>query len=47
MIDANEGVTDQDAKIAGEAHEAGKGIIIAVKKWDEYEKDNNTTERYK
>jgi len=47
MIDANEGVTDQDAKIAGEAHEAGKGIIIAVNKWDEYEKDNNTVERYK
>ena len=37
MIDANEGVTEQDAKIAGEAHEAGKGIIIAVHKWDEYE----------
>ena len=47
MIDANEGVTDQDAKIAGEAHEAGKGVIIAVNKWDEYEKDNNTTEKYK
>lgn len=47
MIDANEGVTDQDAKIAGEAHEAGKGIIIVVNKWDEYEKDNNTTEIYK
>ena len=47
MIDANEGVTDQDAKIAGEAHEAGKGIIIAVNKWDEYEKDTNTTEQYK
>ena len=47
MIDANEGVTDQDAKIAGEAHEAGKGIIIAVNKWDEYEKDNNTVEKYK
>ncbi len=47
MIDANEGVTDQDAKIAGEAHEAGKGIIIAVNKWDDYEKDNNTVERYK
>ena len=38
MIDANEGVTDQDAKIAGEAHEAGKGIIIVVNKWDEIEK---------
>lgn len=47
MIDANEGVTDQDAKIAGEAHEAGKGVIIAVNKWDEYEKNNNTTEKYK
>lgn len=47
MIDANEGVTDQDAKIAGEAHEAGKGIIIVVNKWDEIEKDNNTTERFK
>ena len=47
MIDANEGVTDQDAKIAGEAHEAGKGIIIVVNKWDEYEKDTNTTEKYK
>ncbi len=47
MIDANEGVTEQDAKIAGEAHEAGKGIIIAVNKWDEYEKDNGTIERYK
>ena len=45
MIDANEGVTEQDAKIAGEAHEAGKGIIIAVNKWDEYEKDNNTVEK--
>ena len=47
MIDANECVTEQDAKIAGEAHEAGKGIIIAVNKWDEYEKDNNTVEKYK
>lgn len=47
MIDANEGVTDQDAKIAGEAHEAGKGVIIVVNKWDDIEKDNNTTEVYK
>ena len=47
MIDANEGVTDQDAKIAGEAHEAGKGIILVVNKWDEIEKDNNTTEKFK
>ena len=47
MIDANEGVTDQDAKIAGEAHEAGKGIIIVVNKWDEYEKKTGTLEKYK
>ena len=47
MIDANEGVTDQDAKIAGEAHEAGKGLIIVVNKWDEYEKDTGTLEKYK
>lgn len=47
MIDANEGVTEQDTKIAGEAHEAGKGIIIVVNKWDEYEKDNETVEKYK
>lgn len=47
MIDANEGVSEQDTKIAGEAHEAGKGVIIAVNKWDEYEKDTNSTEKYK
>ena len=47
LIDANEGVTDQDAKIAGEAHEAGKGVIIVVNKWDEYEKDTGTLENYK
>lgn len=47
MIDGTEGVTDQDAKIAGEAHEAGKGVIIVVNKWDDVEKDNNTTEIYK
>ena len=47
LIDANEGVTDQDAKIAGEAHEAGKGIIIVVNKWDEYEKKTGTMEKYK
>lgn len=47
MIDGTEGVTDQDTKIAGEAHEAGKGVIIVVNKWDEVEKDNNTTEKYK
>ncbi len=47
MIDATEGVTDQDTKIAGEAHEAGKGIIIVINKWDEIEKDNNTFEDFK
>ncbi len=47
MIDAKEGVTDQDTKIAGEAHEAGKGIIIVINKWDEVEKDNNTLENFK
>ena len=47
LIDANEGVTDQDAKIAGEAHEAGKGIILVVNKWDEYEKNTGTLEQYK
>ena len=46
MIDATEGVTDQDTKIAGEAHEAGKGVIIVVNKWDLYEKDNGTLEKY-
>lgn len=46
MIDAQEGVTDQDAKIAGEAHEAGKGIIIVVNKWDAVEKENGTLEKY-
>lgn len=47
LIDALEGVTDQDAKIAGEAHEAGKAIILVVNKWDEYEKENGTLEKYK
>lgn len=47
VIDATEGVTDQDAKIAGEAHEAGKGIIIVVNKWDLIEKDTGTLEKYK
>ena len=47
MIDAKDGVTDQDAKILGEAHEAGKGIIIAVNKWDEIEKETGTLEKYK
>ena len=47
MIDANEGVTEQDKKIAGEAHEAGKGTIIVINKWDEYEKDEHTIDQYK
>ena len=47
LIDALEGVTDQDAKIAGEAHEAGKSIIIVVNKWDEYEKETGSLEAYK
>ena len=46
MIDANEGVTEQDTKIAGLAHESGKGVIIASNKWDEYEKENGTLEQY-
>lgn len=46
MIDAKEGVTEQDTKIAGEAHEAGKGIIIVVNKWDEIEKETGTLEKY-
>lgn len=47
MIDATEGVTDQDAKIAGEAHESGKGIIIVINKWDKLEKETGTLEKYK
>ncbi len=47
LIDATEGVTDQDAKILGEAHEAGKGIIIVINKWDAVEKENGTLEAYK
>lgn len=42
LIDATEGVTEQDAKIAGIAHENGKGVIIAVNKWDAIEKDDKT-----
>ena len=46
LIDALEGVTEQDAKIAGIAHERGKGIIIAVNKWDALEKDDKTIYRF-
>ncbi len=42
MIDATEGVTEQDAKIAGIAHDRGKGIIVAVNKWDAVEKNDKT-----
>ncbi len=45
MIDATEGVTEQDAKIAGIAHDRGKGIIICVNKWDAVEKDDKTIYR--
>lgn len=46
VIDASEGVTEQDAKIAGIAHERGKGIIIAVNKWDAIEKNDKTIYEY-
>ncbi len=46
MIDATEGVTEQDTKIAGYAHEAGRGVIILVNKWDLIEKDNKTYNEY-
>ena len=47
MIDAQEGVTEQDKKIAGIAHEAGKGIIILVNKWDLVEKETNTMKKFR
>jgi GTP-binding protein len=46
MIDAQEGVTEQDAKIAGIAHERGKAAVIAVNKWDLIEKDDKTIREY-
>ena len=46
VIDANEGITDQDAKIAGIAHERGKGMIIVVNKWDAIEKDDKTIYKF-
>jgi ribosome-associated GTPase EngA len=46
VINAIEGVTEQDKKIAGYAHEAGKGIVLVVNKWDLYEKDNTSTLRF-
>ncbi len=47
MIDANEGITEQDEHIAGIAHEAGKASIVVVNKWDLIEKDNKTTDQFK
>ena len=47
MIDATEGITEQDKKIAGIAHEAGKGIVIVVNKWDLVEKETNTMNKFK
>lgn len=46
VIDATEGVTEQDAKIAGIAHERGKGVIIVVNKWDAIEKNDRTMREY-
>lgn len=46
MVDAEEGVTEQDEKIAGFAHEAGKGIVIVVNKWDLIEKDDKTMNEF-
>ncbi len=46
VVDANEGVTDQDTKIAGIAHERGKGAVIAVNKWDCIEKDDKTMNKF-
>ena len=46
VIDAEEGITEQDAKIAGIAHERGKGMIIAVNKWDLIEKNDKTIYKF-
>ncbi len=46
VVDAEEGISEQDAKIAGIAHDAGKGIIIAVNKWDAVEKDSKTVNKF-
>ena len=47
MIDATVGFTEQDSKVAGLAHEAGKGCVIAVNKWDAVEKDGRTMQEYR
>ena len=46
LVDAGQGVTEQDEKIAGIAHEAGKPVVICVNKWDTVEKDNNVTKKF-
>jgi GTP-binding protein len=46
MIDAEQGITEQDEHIAGLAHEAGKAVIVCVNKWDIIEKDNKTVNEY-
>ncbi|MDD6920445.1 MAG: ribosome biogenesis GTPase Der [Eubacteriales bacterium] len=46
MIDASEGITEQDKRIAGIAHEAGKGILVVVNKWDLIKKDNHTMKNF-
>ena len=47
MIDARDGITEQDKKIAGMAHEAGKGIVVVVNKWDLIDKDTNTMSEFR
>jgi GTP-binding protein len=47
LIDAEDGVTEQDTKIAGLIHEEGKGVIIVVNKWDALDKETGTLEKYK
>jgi GTP-binding protein len=47
MIDARDGITDQDKKIAGIAHESGKGVVIVINKWDLIDKETGTLEKYR
>ena len=47
VIDATEGFTEQDSKVAGYAHEQGKGCVVAVNKWDAVEKDGKTMNEYR
>ena len=46
VLNAEEGIQEQDKKIAGYAHEAGKGVVILVNKWDTLEKDNSTYKEF-